>query len=215
MPQVAAPPLPATTFARLVWPAKPGLAVTMARAGCLAAAGACLLTIAAKVQVPGPVPMTLQTLAVLALGAALGARLALASVGLYLLEGALGLPVFANTPPLVPGMAYFLGPTGGFLFGFALAAGLVGTAADRGGMRNPLAFALALLAAEAALLGAGWLWLAFVAQTAAGGAGIGLAKAFALGVRPFLLGEAIKLGIAVLAIPLLYETVARRFGPQP
>ncbi len=199
-----------TTYADLIWPA-PGSTwrVGLARSAVLALLGACLLTLSAKVQVPGPVPMTLQTLAVLALGAMLGMRLALASVLLYLAEGALGLPVFANTPPLAPGLAYLVGPTGGFLAGFVLAAGMVGFAADRGLARRPIPFALVLAAASASLLAAGWAWLAFGVSVQAG-SGLGLGRAFELGIRPFLLGEGIKLGLAAMALPLALEALGRR-----
>jgi biotin transport system substrate-specific component len=199
--------IPATSVAGLVWPAAGGRNGAV-RAVLLAVAGACLLTISAKVQVPGPVPMTLQTLAVMALGALLGMRLAVASVAVYLAQGIFGLPVFANTPPMVPGLAYFLGPTGGFLIGFAVAAGMVGFAADRGLVRRPLAFALVLTAANLALLAIGAVWIALLAQTASG-MGLGFAKAWALGIQPFLLGNAIKLAIAALAFPALYEALAR------
>ena len=198
---------PATNAAALLWPSQSGR-VGASRAVLLAVAGACLLTISAKVQVPGPVPMTLQTLAVLGLGAALGLRLALASVALYLAQGALGMPVFANTPPVAPGLAYLVGPTGGFLLGFALAAGLVGAAADRGWMRRPVTFAITLAAADLALLGLGWVWLALFAQVGTG-TGIGFARAFTAGVQPFLLGESIKVALAALAFPLTYDLLAR------
>ncbi len=210
--QNAAVPAPATTFARLVWPVASGRAGALARAACLAVVGSCLLTISAKVQVPGPVPMTLQTLVVMALGAALGARLAVAAVVLYVVQGALGMPVFANTPPLVPGLAYLFGPTGGFLLGFAAAAGLIGAAADRGAMRSPLYFAIVLAFGNVVLLAIGFAWLALVAQTASGGMGIGFAKAWAIGVQPFMLANTIKLAIAALAIPLLYGALVRRLG---
>ena len=208
MSESAAPvQAPATSVAGLLWPSAAGR-TGAARAVLLAVAGACILTVSAKVQVPGPVPMTLQTLAVLALGAALGARLAVASVLLYLVQGAMGLPVFANTPPMAPGLAYFAGPTGGFLSGFLLAAAIVGTAADRGFVRRPVAFGAVLGVALLALLASGWLWLALAASVGAG-SGIGFARAFQLGVQPFLLGEAIKLGIAALSFPLAYEALAR------
>jgi biotin transport system substrate-specific component len=199
--------VPATNVAALLWPARAGR-TGATRAVLLAIAGACLLTIAAKVQVPGPVPMTLQTLAVMAVGAALGARLAVASVLLYLAQGAAGMPVFANTPPMVPGLAYFFGPTGGFLFGFALAAGIVGAAADRGLIRRPLAFAAVLATAVVALMAAGWIWLALIASVASGN-GVGFARAFQVGVQPFLLGEVIKVSIAALSFPLIYRGIGR------
>ncbi|MGA0597307.1 biotin transporter BioY [Enterovirga sp. CN4-39] len=193
--------------AGLLWPAATGSA-GLARGVLFAVGGACLLTLSAKMQVPGPVPMTLQTLAVMALGAALGMRLAIASVVLYLAQGAFGLPVFANTPPMVPGLAYFLGPTGGFLLGFVVAAGMVGYAADRGLMRRPIAFALALTAANVAMMAIGAAWIALIAQTSSG-MGLGFAKAWALGVQPFMLGNAIKLAIAALAFPAIYQAFLR------
>ncbi len=208
MSESAAPvQAPATSVAGLLWPAATGRSGA-ARAVLLAVAGACILTVSAKVQVPGPVPMTLQTLAVLALGAALGARLAVASVLLYLVQGAIGVPVFANTPPMAPGLAYFAGPTGGFLSGFLLAAAIVGTAADHGLVRRPVAFGAVLGVALLALLASGWLWLALAASVGTM-SGIGFTRAFQLGVQPFLLGEAIKLGIAALSFPLAYEALAR------
>lgn len=183
-----------------------------ARAVALVAAGAGLLTVSAKLQVPGPVPMTLQTLAVLALGAMLGTRLAVGAVLLYVAEGAAGFPVFANTPPLVPGLAYLAGPTGGFLAGFALAAAMVGTAADRGLARRPVAFAAVLAAADAAMLAVGCAWLALAAQVG-GQTGIGFARAFATGVQPFILGEGLKVALAAAALPAglaLAERLRRR-----
>lgn len=196
---------PVTTYAALVWPeAGAGRRSTLVRAAALMFLGSCLLTLSAKLQVPGPIPMTLQTLAVLALGAMLGARIAVASVLLYLMEGALGLPVFASTPPLVAGPAYLLGPTGGFLLGFIVAAGLTGYAADRGFARRPLVFALWLTAASVAMLVAGCLWLALVALPSGG-----LARAFEVGVRPFLLGHTIKVALAATALPLVLEMLRR------
>lgn len=195
----------ASTYAELLWPETSGAAARWVRGLALAALGATLLTISAKIQVPGPVPMTLQTLAVLALGAMLGSRLALAAVALYLAEGALGLPVFANTPPLPAGIGYLVGPTGGFLIGFALAAALVGVAADRGLARRPLIFAAVLACGSALLLACGWMWLAFGVKAG----GLGAWRAFELGVRPFLLGEGVKLAIAALAIPLSLDALER------
>ena len=112
------------TLAAALWPTRRSL--RFARDAALAVGGALALAVSAKIQVPfTPVPMTLQTLVVLALGAAYGSRLAAATVGLYLLEGLLGLPVFAGA---LAGPAYMVGPTGGFLAGFLVAAALVGRA---------------------------------------------------------------------------------------
>ena len=88
------------------------------RAVLLAVAGSLLLWASAKISVPfWPVPMTMQPFVVLGLGAAFGWRLGMATVALYLLEGALGLPVFQGTPEKGIGLAYMAGPTGGYLAG--------------------------------------------------------------------------------------------------
>ena len=108
-----------------------------ARMALLAIAGTALLTLSAKIQVPFyPVPMTMQTFAIVVIAMAFGWKLGAATVVLYLLEGAFGLPVFAGTPAKGIGIAYMTGPTGGYLVGFFLAAGLTGWLAQRGWDRN-------------------------------------------------------------------------------
>ena len=95
--------------------------------------GVCLLTLSAKLQVPFyPVPMTMQTLVVLMIGMAYGRVLGTATVAAYLLAGAAGLPVFAGTPERGIGLAYMMGPTGGYLVGFLVSAWLMGALAERG-----------------------------------------------------------------------------------
>lgn len=206
--ELARPPV-ATTFAGLLWPASPGRATSATRNVLLVVLGSCLLTLSAKVAVPGPVNMTLQTLAVLVLGATLGWRLALGSVLAYLAEGAMGVPVFTSTPPFAAGLPYLLGPTGGFLAGFAAAAALVGVAADRGIVARPLVFAAVLVAADLVMLAMGTGWLAFFAHVGSGNSGIGLAKAVSVGVQPFLAGEAIKVALAAVALPVVWNTAKR------
>ena len=160
----------------------------------LVLAGTALLALAAKVQVPfWPVPMTLQTLAVLMIGATLGARMAGATLLAYLAEGAVGLPVFASGA----GLAYMAGPTGGYLLGFLLAAVFVGLAADRGWLRGGVPAAAVMFAAMALIYLPGVAWLAAL---------IGAEKAVAGGLVPFLPAEAFKLALAVL----LARPLARR-----
>ena len=160
----------------------------------LVLAGTALLALAAKVQVPfWPVPMTLQTLAVLMIGATLGARMAGATLLAYLAEGAVGLPVFASGA----GLAYMAGPTGGYLLGFLLAATFVGLAADRGWLRGVVPVAAVMFAAMALIYLPGVAWLAAL---------IGAEKAVAGGLVPFLPAEAFKLALAVL----LARPLARR-----
>lgn len=163
----------------------------------LAVAGSLVLTLSAKTQVPfWPVPMTLQTLAVLAIGAAYGMRLGAATVVLYLLQGAAGFPVFAGTPEKGIGLAYMAGPTGGYLLGFVAMAAIAGWAADRGWSRSPLKLGAAMLTAEAVMLAMGAAWLAVL---------FGAQKAIALGVGPFLFGDLVKLALAACIVPAAWS----------
>jgi hypothetical protein len=128
---MAAQPLP-TTLLGTLWPAE-GDTRSIGRALVLAVAGTLLLTLSAKMKVPFyPVPMTMQTLVVLVIGAVYGWRLGVATILLYLAEGASGLPVFADTPERGIGLAYMMGPTGGYLLGFVVGAAIVGWLAERG-----------------------------------------------------------------------------------
>src|SRR5690242_4824367 len=123
-----------STLVGLIWPARDDVRFAALRAIVLMAVGTALLTLSAKIQVPLPyVPMTLQTLVVLIIGASYGWRLGAATVGLYLLQGAMGLPVFAGP---TAGIGYMMGPTGGFLFGFLAAAVVMGFMAERGWDRS-------------------------------------------------------------------------------
>src|SRR5690606_16484525 len=120
-----------STLAESLWPAQ--AAPAWLRNMLLAVGGSLLLTLSAKINVPFyPVPMTMQTFAVLLIGAAFGWRLGTATVLLYLAQGAAGLPVFAGTPEKGIGLLYLMGPTGGYLVGFAVAAAVVGWLAERG-----------------------------------------------------------------------------------
>jgi len=159
----------------------------------LVIAGTLLLAISAKVQVPfWPVPMTMQTFVVLLIGAACGARLAGITLAAYLAEGSAGLPVFAKGA----GLAYLAGPTGGYLFGFLVAAIVVGWLADRGFGRVVATTLAAFLIGEIIIfaLGAGWL-----------ATYLGIHKAVAAGVTPFLLAEAVKIGLACALLPTAWR----------
>ncbi len=188
---------PSATLAAALWPSRSRIAP--ARALVLAILGSALIALSAQIRVPlEPVPVTMQTFAVLVLAMAYGRRLGVATVVLYLVEGALGLPVFAGG---AGGIATLFGPTGGYLAGFVVAAAIVGTLAERGWDRNLASTALAMLLGNLAIYGPGLAVL---------GALIGYQKAVAVGLVPFLLGDALKLALAACVLPAAWRGLARR-----
>lgn len=187
------------TLANAIWPQ--GAHGTLVRNAILAIIGSLALWLSARAQVPFyPVPMTLQTLVVLGLGAAYGWRLAVATLVLYLAQGAIGLPVFAGTPEKGIGLAYMVGPTGGYLVGFIVAAALVGWFAERGADKNIFKMFLAMLAGSAVIYVLGVSWLAVF---------IGAAKAVKFGVMPFLYGDLLKAAIAAGLFPAIWALLGK------
>lgn len=166
-------------------------------------AGSLLLTLSAKVQVPFyPVPMTMQTLVVIGLGLALGPVRGAGAVALYLVEGALGLPVFAGTPEKGIGLAYMMGPTGGYLAGYLPAALLAGWLAERGWDRNVFTAMAAALLAGAVIYVPGLLWLGSV---------IGWDKpVLAFGLTPFIPGDIMKAMLAAVAFPAAWKWLSAK-----
>lgn len=137
-----------------------------------------LIAASAHINVPfWPVPMTLQTFAVVLIAATAGTSLGLAAMVAYLIEGALGLPVFASGV----GAAVLVGPTAGYFAGMVAAMVIVGTA--RGGVQT----AIGMLAATCMIYLAGAVWLAQF---------VGIDRAIAMGVMPFLLGDLVKMALA-------------------
>lgn len=176
------------------------------RAG-LVLAGVTIIALGAKAQVPfWPVPMTLQTLALMTIFALSGFRLSMEIILAYLAVGLMGLPVFAG--PLA-GPAYFAGPTAGYLTGFVGAAAIVGAAADRGLTRRPIAMFAAMLAGAGIIFGLGFAWLGFLFTTSTG-ATLGADYAFTNGVLPFVLGDLVKIAIAALAVAGVSKQFAKR-----
>lgn len=172
--------------------------VRMARAVLAIAAGAALMTLAAKVQIPfWPVPMTLHTMAVMAFAVAFGPRRAMAIFLAYLAAGAAGLPVFSGSPERGLGLAYMAGPTGGYLLGYLVASGLVGALAAG---RGPMGRLLAMLAGLAPIYGFGLVWLA---------AHVPADRLVTLGMAPFLLGDLIKIALVAAGSALAPALVAR------
>ena len=150
--------------------------------------GSIILTLSAKIKIPFyPVPMTMQTFVVLFLGISFGYKIALATVGLYLLEGILGLPVFSNSPEKGVGLVYFTGPTMGYLIGFLFAAFLSGYFNFR---KNIFLIFLKLILSVSVIYLFGIIWLGTI---------IGWDKPiFELGAKPFLLAEIFKILILTL-----------------
>lgn len=184
-----------------IWPvaARPAL-----RIATLMVLGSVLLMASAKAQVPmWPVPMTMQTFVVLVIGMSYGLRLGTATVALYLFEGAVGFPVFAGTPEKGIGLMYMMGPTGGYLLGFLIAAALMGWLAERGWDRT-LPWAVAAMTAGTALqLVPGVAWLATL---------IGWDKAIAAGLTPFIVGAIVKIALAAAVLPLAWRMVESNKG---
>ncbi len=190
------------TLAATLWPQQ--TASRAARIAALALGGALALAISAKVQVPFyPVPMTLQTLVVLVIGAAFGARLAAATVLLYLAEGLAGLQVFAG---LAAGPGYVAGPTGGYLVGFLFAAALVGWLAERGWDRSLGLLLAAMTLGHIVIFAFGFGWLAAL---------FGPEKAWIGGVEPFFAATLVKTLLAWALVSAAWRGVASLRGATP
>ncbi|MER8798498.1 biotin transporter BioY [Mesorhizobium sp. M0984] len=167
----------------------------------LAIAGSLLLILSAKTKVMlGPVDISMQTLAVFLIAASFGMRLGVATLLLYMAEGALGLPVFQSTPEKGIGIAYMLGSTGGYLAGFVVMAAIVGWAADRGWDRHPIKLFNAMLVAEIVMMAMGFAWLALL---------IGPEKSWQFGVLPFIVGDLIKVALAASLVPAVWSLLKR------
>lgn len=194
-----------TTSARHSLAATPGSAradgvAGILRATLLVAIGTALLTLSAKINLPLPyVPMTMQTLVVLMIGAAYGARLGMATLVAYLAEGALGLPVFAGP---IGGLAPLMGPTAGYLFGFVVAAFIVGWLSERGWDRSVVRLFVAMGIGHVAILAMGFAWLAY-------GLHLGAEKAWLVGVTPFIAGSLIKNALGAVLVPAVRRLAGR------
>jgi len=189
------PAISQTTLADNLWKNQ-----SLIRHTFLALIGSAILTLSAKFTVPMlPVPLSMQTFAVLVIGMVYGWKLGGATVLLYLLEGAVNLPVFAGTPEKGIGIAYMTGTTGGYLFGFLIAAMVCGWLAERGWDRKVLTTLLAMVIGNAIiyLFGIGWL-----------GTLIGWDKpVLTYGLYPFLVGDAVKIVLAMCVLPVAWKWV--------
>lgn len=159
--------------------------------------GVGILAVSARIQVPFyPVPVTMQTLAVMVIAMAYGSKLGTATLFSYLFAGFIGAPVFAGGA----GFAYMVGPTGGYLAGFLLAGVVLGALADRGWTRNWQTTAAAMLVGTSIIYLLGIAWLSQL---------IGLDKAITFGLVPFIYGDILKLVIAAASVPFMWKLVAK------
>ncbi|MFD2206956.1 biotin transporter BioY [Kiloniella antarctica] len=164
--------------------------------------GSLALWASAKVQIPFyPVPMTMQTTVVFAIGMAFGWRLGGLTIMLYLFEGVMGLPVFSGSPEKGIGLAYIMGPTGGYLLGFFVSAVVLGWLAEKGWDRNYFSTAVAMVIGNVVIYAFGLAWLGSI---------VGWDKPLlAWGMTPFLLGDVIKLVLASLLLPLVWKLLGK------
>ena len=172
----------------------------LARDVTLVVGGAALTALAAQVAVPlpfTPVPITLQTFAVLLVGASLGTVRGFASILLYLAVGVAGAPIFSGGSSGMGGASF------GYVIGFVLAAALVGRLAERGATRGTLATAGIMIAGNLAVYAVGVPWLMAEAD-------VGLGKGLALGFVPFVIGDLIKVAVAAGLFPTTWRLLGRR-----
>ena len=176
-----------------LWPDHGATSSRLLRLAILVVGGTALMALSAKIQVPmWPVPMTMQTFAVLVIGMAYGWRLGGLTLLAYLAEGAVGLPVFAGGA----GPVYMAGPTGGYLAGFAISAVLVGWLGERGWDRSVVMTLVAMALGTAMIFGTGVAWLSAL---------IGFEAAVANGLVPFLAGAALKIALAAAVLPFAWR----------
>jgi len=158
--------------------------------------GALVTALAAQIQIPmWPVPLTLQTFAVLLVGATLGAGRGAASLSIYLAMGAVGLPVFASAKTLTGAL-----PTAGYIVGFVAAAALVGFLASKGFSKTPVKVAFSFAAGSAVIYGFGVAGLMVTL-------GLSFSQAIAAGVIPFLIGDVAKAIAAAAMLPLAWKVI--------
>ena len=180
---------------------------TMLRDGLLVVGFSIFMALCAQISIPlawTPVPITGQTLGLLLTGAILGPRRGALAMLLYLAEGAAGLPVFAPSATLPGGIARLFGPTGGYLFSYPLVAGLVGWLAARGWDRRIPSALLMFVIGNIVVYLIGASWLNIYKAT------FGQISVMWAGVYPFLIGDAIKIGLAALALPGAWKLFGRR-----
>jgi biotin transport system substrate-specific component len=172
-----------------------------------------LTAAAAQISFPLPftqIPFTFQPMVVLIGGLVLGSKLGFTSQVLYLMAGIAGLPVFATSATLPPGLLRLVGPSGGYLMAYPLAAFVVGSLAERGFAKRYASSVAAMLVGLAVIYASGTLWLAYFARLASANAAVGLSTALATGVYPFVLADLAKLAAAAGITPGLWRLIGTR-----
>ena len=173
---------------------------------------------AAQISVPLPftqVPFTFQPMIVLLAGLTLGARLGCASQLAYLAAGLAGLPVFAASATLPPGALRLLGPTGGYLMAYPIAAYVTGRLAEQGFDRRYVTSVMAMLVGLLIVYACGATWLAFFAGMATGESAVGARAALLTGVYPFVVADLLKLALAAGIVPGLWRLFGHGSPPTP
>ena len=197
-PYVAKVRFPVLSDALIVGPLSSKSAWTPALKAFLVVIGSLLLATSAQFKIPlYPVPVTGQTLVVLLIGMVYGPRLGGVTIATYLLQGVIGLPVFAGG---AFGIATLLGPTGGYLGGFLIAAVVMGFLAERGMGRGFMSTVIAMMIGNTIIYVTGASWLASF---------IGAEKALTSGVFPFLYGDVLKLAVATGLMPVAWRLVKK------
>jgi len=177
--------------------------------------GIAALTVAAQIKIPvppSPVPVNLGTLAVLTIGAAYGPRLGLVTILGYMVLGAIGLDIFANSSATNNGLAYMMGTTGGYLAGYVLATLYLGWSARRALDRTVEGMGGSMLVANVLIYIPGLLWLGYLISN-------GLfkpeqyesvtAQTLAWGLTPYIIGDLLKLAVAALLVPTVWKLVGK------
>jgi biotin transport system substrate-specific component len=192
---------PRQPLAATLWPSRSDIGSNVERLIVLVLVGTALLAISAKINLPLPyVPMTLQTLVVLMIGALYGPRLGATTIIAYLAEGASGMPVFAGP---VDGLLRLTGPTAGYLFAFIAAAFITGVLSQRGWDRSALWLFAAMMLGHAVILAGGFVWLAY-------GMKLGASEGWLIGVAPFIAGSIVKSALGATLMLALRGAVNRR-----
>ena len=157
--------------------------------------GSVLLAISSKIQVPfWPVPMTMQTFVIFLIGMTYGWRLSFLIMVAYIIEGALGLPVFASGA----GLTYLIGPTAGYIYGMFIAATVIGFLSEKGFAKSYLTILISLLIGSVIIFSFGVTYLGLI---------IGFDKSINFGLLPFIPSELFKIALAVAIIPSLFKFV--------